>query len=133
MTPLPSRAPVVSHLVRGLCGVALLAQLGCDGGLTVPRFSGTIIEMTLAGAPASAKGHHLELWAPDGNNDVIRIIGANSDNNPAGLSIVPALTFTDPCMIDGAGNLLTTPDAYPGPVTIDGVTQTPDQLAQQVK
>ena len=114
-----------------LAAVAATLLAGC--GLDVPRFSGTIVEMTLAGATVTPAGHHLEIWARDSNDDVLRIVGANSNGNPPGLLIVPALTFDDPCIIDGAGHLLTSPDAYPGPVTHAGVTQTPDEQAQQVK
>jgi hypothetical protein len=109
-----------------------LASTGCNS-LTVDRFSGTIIELTMAGATASPPGTHLELWARDQYDDVIRIVGANSDGNPPGLVIRPALSLADPCIIDDAGHLLTSPDAYPGPVTLAGVTQTPDEQAQQVK
>jgi hypothetical protein len=52
---------------------------------------------------------------------------------PAGFMIRPAIRMSDPCLIDDLGNLLVTPAAYPGSVTYNGVEQTPDEQAAQVR
>jgi hypothetical protein len=126
----------------------LLALAGCDS-LTVHPYAGTIVQMTwsLSGDPTTPPDHHLELWTRDANNAIIRVDGAYtynanqhcdacSANNQTlyqyGLMIRPAVTFDDPCLIDNKGNLLVLPGAYQTK-TVNGVTQTPEQQAQQVK
>ncbi len=128
-----ARIATTSRLVLPLLAIAALGA-GCDQ-LSVRPFAGTWIEMTIAGANETAPNTHLELWARSEHDDIIRI---NPFTDPTagethyGLQIKLAVDPSDPCMIDAAGNLLTSPAAYKT-VTIAGVTQTPEQQAQQVK
>jgi hypothetical protein len=123
----------------GFSLVLLSLAAGCD--ISVKSYAGATLQLSFATGNPSPPLHHLELWARDSVNDIIRVNGIVFDNvtnqqiepAPFGISIVYGITFDDPCMIDSKGNLLTTAAAYPGPVTINGVTQTPDQQAQQVK
>jgi hypothetical protein len=112
----------------------LAASVGCDA-LTVNSFAGAVIEFTMTNAQPLPAGQHLEVWARNSNNDIIRIAPfydeVNYKSSP-GIMIMPAIDPDDPCLIDGSGNLLTTAAAYPGPTTINGVTQSPQQQAQQV-
>src|SRR4051812_22209455 len=125
----------------------LAASAGCDA-LSVKSFAGTVMQFTLEGVTASTipAGQHLELWARTQYNDIVRVSGYTNLASSAtanGIMIRQAISLNDPCMIDGyyfpaevhdatAGNLLTTAAAYPSSVSEGGVTQTPDQLAQQV-
>jgi hypothetical protein len=128
-------------LVLGLCAG------GCD--ISARPFAGSILQMSIAisGPAASPGGTHLELWARSQFDDVLRINPINDfncalypmkcdpkfpDGRP-GVMVVKAITMSDPCMIDAHGNLLTTGAAYPGPVSLNGVTQSPDQQAAQVR
>jgi hypothetical protein len=123
--------------------LALLAQLlGCS--LSPAPFTGAVIEMTLTGAQPSAAGQHFELWARNANDDTVRISGIRDIVDPKdasktirlepkGFVVRPAITMDDPCMIDDAGHLLVTPDAYPSTITIGGITQTPEEQAAQVR
>ncbi len=117
--------------------VPLLGSLGCD--LTVHPFSGTIIQMSIQGVTKEPPPDtHLELWARSQYDDIIRVDGNNDTPSGAvfvrqGFTIRKAITMGDPCMIDGQGNLLVTPAAYPGTTVIDGIPQTPQQQAQQVQ
>jgi hypothetical protein len=122
-------------------------SFGCDA-LTVNAFSGAVISMTISAQrpdltqPPLPAGQHLEIWARNANNDIILIQAYYDESNHCldtngpcawpGIMFVPAVDPNDPCLIDNNGNLLTTAAAYPGPVTINGVTQTPDQQAKQV-
>jgi hypothetical protein len=127
----------------------LTASLGCDA-LTVNSFAGTVSEMTFNSTGLTATtiptGQHLELWARTQYNDIVRVSGyynLQKGLSAFGLMLRPAITLDDPCMIDGyyfankkndptAGNLLTSPDAYPATVTAGGVTQTNDDQAEQI-
>jgi hypothetical protein len=113
--------------------VALLG--GCDR-LTVNNFTGSRVQMTIAGAKATPPGSHLELWARDGDEDVVRLVVdpqnmANPSNTtPSGIdcptvngvvicqttaySIVQAVDKNDPCLIDSDGHLLTDASAWGG-------------------
>src|SRR5690348_12858991 len=99
--------------------IPLCAALGCSIG--VNGFQGTVLQMTLE-VSASAPGHHLELWARNPYNDVLRINGSFTDSAtsktvyPYGLQVQQAISLDDPCMIDDKGNLLTTAAAYPSSV-----------------
>jgi hypothetical protein len=110
------------------------ASAGCDS-LAVNPFSGTLMEMRLQGVAVTPPGQHLELWARDGYDDILRInpfYDEASNKTSYGQFIRQAISLDDPCLIDDAGNLLTSAAAYPGDVTINGITQTPDEQAQQV-
>jgi hypothetical protein len=120
----------------------MLALGGCN--LTVHSFAGAVISMTLAGAPVTPAGQHYELWARNGNDDVIRLPGIVEVQDPRdprtserllpyGFFIRPAMTMDDPCMIDGLGNLLVTANAYPAPTDFAGVSQSPDEQAEAVR
>src|SRR5438094_6782324 len=88
--------------------VPLLAGAGCD--LTVHPFAGTVIQMTIAGVSGeSPPGTHLELWARDKYDDVVRIDGEAAGGPSFGIAVRKAVTMGDPCMIDDKGNLLTKP------------------------
>jgi hypothetical protein len=124
------------HLVLNLI---LLTAAGCD--LTATSFAGTVIEMTLNGAPASPPGSHFELWARNQYNDTIRVGGIFDIPDgkggvmrlfPDGFAVRPAITMDDPCMIDGQGNLLVTAAAYHD-ATLDGVFQSAEDQAQAVR
>jgi hypothetical protein len=116
-----------------LCSFALLASAGCDA-LTVHSFAGSVLQMTLEGAKPTAAGQHLEIWARDQNDDIIRLKPFYDESSYAtapGLIIRQAISVNDPCMTDDKGNLLTTAAAYPTSVSFGGVPQTPQQQAEQ--
>lgn len=116
-----------------LSSVVLFASAGCDA-LTVRSFAGSILQMTLEGAQVTPPGTHLEIWARDQYNDIIRLQPFYDESINAttpGLMIRQAIAPTDPCMIDDKGNLLTTAAAYPTSISYSGITQTPEQQAQQ--
>ncbi len=128
-----NRGWAAAPLVLASC-LPLFASLGCDA-LTVRSFAGTVGEFTLGGVAPTPAGMHLELWARDQYEDILRVNGyTNLQKYEAsyGFMIRQAVSLDDPCLIDDKGNLLTTPDAYPGPVTVAGVTQSPQEQAQQV-
>jgi hypothetical protein len=120
--------------------LSFLTAAGC--GLEVTPFGGTVVQMTITGATPDPAGHHLELWARDPFDDVIRISGAfdysapdSSDTQrlfPVGITIRPAVTMDDPCMIDAQGRLLTKAEAYTDS-DLAGAPQTPEEQAQQVR
>jgi len=115
-----------------LWGFLLVA--GCDD-LTVRSFSGSIVQLAIQGADPTRAGKHLELWARDPYDDILRISSINNiltGDRSYGFVIRQAISLDSPCMIDGAGHLLITADAYPSSVTVAGITQTPEQQAQQV-
>lgn len=121
----------------------LVASAGCDA-LTVRSFAGTVMQFTFDGITAQTipPNQHLELWARTQYDDIVRVPGyydlANGKSSP-GIMIRQAISLKDPCMIDGYyfpknpnGNLLSSPAAYATAVSSGGVTQTPEQQAQQV-
>jgi len=112
----------------------LATSLGCDA-LGANAFAGTIMQLTVANASVTPPGQHLELWARDQFDDIIRIRPFYDETNfetTFGLMVRQAISLDDPCLIDAEGHLLTDASAYPGPVTIAGVTQSPAQQAKQV-
>ncbi len=125
----------------------LAASAGCDA-LTVRPFAGTVMQFTFDGINAATipAGQHLELWARTQYNDIVRVPGYYDLTNglsAPGITIREAISLKDPCMIDGyyfaneatnpsAGNLLTSAAAFPTTITQGGVTQTPQQQAQQI-
>jgi len=121
----------------------LAASAGCDA-LTVRSFAGTVMQLTLEGVTAQTipAGKHLELWARTQYDDIVRVPGyydLGKGLSAPGLMIRQAISLKDPCMIDGYyfpdnpnGNLLTSAAAYPTTIGSGGVTQTPDEQAQQV-
>ena len=121
--------------------LALVPSSGCDS-LTARPFAGAVVQLSLQGTQPNAPGEHFELWAANQYGDVLRIDGIYDVIDPRsqaklhsffGFVVRPAITMGDPCMIDGEGNLLVTPDAYPKTVTVAGVTQTPAEQAAQVR
>jgi hypothetical protein len=132
------RSPAAS-LLSSLLLVPLAASVGCDE-LSVHSFAGATMQFTIAvpdtTPPGTPVGSHLEVWARNANNDIIRLepfYDQNAYKTTPGLIIRQAISATDPCMIDANGNLLTSPDAYPTSVKFGTVTQTPEQQAQQVQ
>jgi hypothetical protein len=121
----------------------LAASMGCDA-LSVRSFAGTVMQFTLSGVTAQsiAANQHLELWARTQYDDIVRVDGYTNLGTGAtanGLMIRQAISLKEPCMIDGYyfagnpnGNLLTSPAAYASSVSQGGVTQTPEDQAQQV-
>jgi hypothetical protein len=116
-----------------------LSTVGCS--LEVKPFAGSVLAMTLAGAAASAPGHHLELWVRDEHDDIVRLDALDQVDDPSspwrgqrltpvGIVIRPAMTMNDPCMIDDAGHLLVTASAYPSTIVVGGVSQSPEEQAQ---
>jgi hypothetical protein len=106
-----------------LLGVALLVG-ACDRFNVVP-FAGAKIQLTIAGARVTPAGQHLELWARDGDETLVRVVAGSATDgqvDPQGIAptrqgvyvIRQAVDIADPCMIDGAGHLLWQPDAQPG-------------------
>lgn len=110
-----------------LLGALLLS--GCD--FAVRPFAGSIIELSIAGIGETADAHHLELWARTGFDDVVRVDLLGATGQSYGLMVRKAITFQDPCMIDGEGHPLVSPDAYQT-THAGGVIQTPEQQAAQV-
>src|SRR5258708_5470736 len=93
---------------------ALPVTVGCDA-FTAHPFPGTGIQGTFAGVGETPVGQPLELWARDAHDDIIRVEPFYDQTNFArsyGLVIRQAVTLADPCIIDGAGNLLTSAAAY---------------------
>jgi hypothetical protein len=112
----------------------LFSSLGCDA-LTVRSFAGTVSELTLNGAAVTPQGQHLEIWARDQYNDIIRLNPYYDETNALatyGIMIRAAAPLDSPCMIDSKGNLLTSAAAYPTTVVQNGVTQTPEEQALAV-
>src|SRR4051794_7618774 len=115
--------------------VPLLFSTGCD--LEAKSFSGAIINLSLTGVPASTGTTHLELWARNEFNDVLRINGnydftdpktqVRTRITPYGFRVRAAITMNDPCMIDAAGNLLVTAAAYKEGDFGGGVHQTAEE------
>ena len=125
---------MIRSWARTLALASLAASLGCDA-LTVRPFAGTVMQFTLAAAQITPPGMHLELWARDQYNDIIRInpyYDFPNGKTSTGLMIRQAITLQDPCIIDNAGNLLTSAAAYPTTITQNGIVQTPQQQAQQI-
>src|SRR5258708_13100227 len=72
--------------------------VGCD--ISAHPFAGTIVQMTINGAQASAPNTHLELWATSQYDDIIRINPLyDGVNSTPGIVVVKAVTMSDPCMI----------------------------------
>ena len=125
----------------------LCAAAGCDA-LTVRSFAGTVMQFTFTQSVKQNSipaGSHLELWARTQYDDIVRVPGYYDLTNGLttnGIMIRQAISLTDSCMLDtyyapteankSAGHSLTTGAAYPSTITTAGVTQTPDQQAQQV-
>jgi hypothetical protein len=123
--------------------VGIVGASGCDA-LSAHTFAGAIISMTmtLSSQQPEPTGEHLELWARDANNDIIRVDGivdSSARTSAYGLQVVLAVDPADPCMIvtdkgsPAYGELLVSPKAYPTKVRINGVDQSPAQQAQQVR
>jgi hypothetical protein len=113
----------------------LVASSGCDA-LSVRSYAGAILQFTLEGANQTKTGTHLELWARNENNDIIRVnpfYDENAYKSSFGLMIRQAISLDSPCMTDDAGHPLTTPEAYPTSVSYGGITQTPDEQAVQIQ
>jgi len=125
----------------------LCASAGCDA-LTVRSFAGTVMQFTFTQSVKQTSipaGTHLELWARTQYDDIVRVPGYYDLTNGLtayGIMIRQAISLNDSCMLDSyyaptdanktAGHSLTTAAAYPSTITTAGVTQTPDQQAQQV-
>jgi len=135
-----SMRPSRTAFILGLVAAAGLG--GCD--ISARAFSGAILQLTISGATTNASTDHIELWARDQYDDIIRINQtynapdpANANNTiplrPFGFVIRNAISMADPCMIDAAGNLVTTAAAYPKTTKIDGVTQSPEEQAAGVR
>jgi hypothetical protein len=73
----------------------------------VPAFRGTRIAMTLNNLSPTPAGRHLELWARDGEENIVRLAAGPG----VAYAIAPVVSFTDPCAIDNQGNLIWTPAA----------------------
>ena len=124
-------------MLRCIAMVALLfgSAVGSGCGLDVRLFAGTIMEFTVANAGMTPVGEHLELWARDPYDDILRIdpfYHESAHQSAYGLMIRQAISLDDPCIIDDAGHLLTDASAYPTTVTTAGVSQTPAEQALAV-
>jgi hypothetical protein len=125
----------------------LCASAGCDA-LTVRSFAGTVMQFTFTQAVKQTSipaGSHLELWARTQYDDIVRVPGyydLGQGLSANGIMIRQAISVTDSCMLDSyyaptdanktAGHSLTTAAAFPTTTNNAGITQTPDQQAQQV-
>ena len=108
-------------------GVGLLlvvvALASCD--LVVTDFGGSKVYVTMSGAHPTPVGSHLELWARNGADEIIRM----QPDPSSAYTIVPAVDITDPCMVDtgadhdGSYELIWKPAAQPGPSDTDKVAQ----------
>lgn len=139
------RGPRTVRGERMLRFVLLMTLLDAGCSLQVKPFAGSVVAMTLAGATASAPGHHLEIWVRNNNDDVVRLDAiydfhddpASPEHTerltPFGVVIRPAVRMDDPCMIDDAGHLLVTAAAYPSSTVVGGVEQTAEEQAQTVR
>jgi hypothetical protein len=126
--------------MRSLLLVALVPLGGC---ISATPFAGAIIEMTITGAQPTAADAHIEMWARTKYDDIVRLDTQYDAPNPAnptestplrpfGFIIRDAINMGDPCMIDLNGNLITSPDAYPNPVVVAGITESPQDQAEAV-
>ncbi len=131
----------MSRSIVRLALVPLFFSTGCDS-LSANSFAGTIVEMTLSGVTPNGADDHFELWSRDANDDIIRVNGIFDVVDPVtkkqlhafnGFTVRPAVLMGDQCMIDGKGNLLVSAAAYPTPVTFNGVPQSPEEQAAQVR
>jgi len=116
---------------------------GCD--ISAKSFAGSILQMTISGATTNPPGKHIELWARNQYDDIIRVnqtYNAPDPKDPAnktiplqpfGFVIRNAISMADPCMIDSAGNLVTSAAAYSKTTKIDGVTRSPEEQAAAVR
>jgi hypothetical protein len=132
---------MVRRLVFFLPAVALcVGAPGCNGGLTVKTFVGSVVQMSITGSGVTAPGTHLEVWTRNQNNDILRVDSSYTFPDPndhtttktiytQGLQIRAAVDKDDPCMIDGKGNLLVTPAAYQQR-TVGGNVETAEEQAQ---
>ncbi|MGZ3438520.1 MAG: hypothetical protein ACXVDD_03350 [Polyangia bacterium] len=118
-----------------------LSVAGCDS-LSAKSYAGTVIEMAIEGATPTPAAHHLELWARDRYDDILRVdalYDSSSHLASFGLQIRDAIRLEDPCIIvtdptsPTYGELLVMPSAYPATVTNNDIAQTPAQQAQQVR
>src|SRR6478609_4418696 len=124
--------------MRGRLAVVALSTAfsllsGCDGPFVVHPFDGTYVVMQWRGLSETRPGEHIELWVRDHYGSTIRVSHFNSNHDSYGFGIRPAVSPKDPCMIDARGRLLVDAGAYDHPVTIAGVTQSPEQQAEQVR
>jgi hypothetical protein len=129
------RSRAHSLISSSLLVLPLVASLGCDE-LTVRSFAGATMQFTISVPGATPVGTHLEVWARDSNNSILRIepfYDQNAYKTAPGLIVRQAISATSPCMTDANGNLLTDAAAYPGPVKFGNITQSPEQQAQQVQ
>jgi hypothetical protein len=133
-------------------GLGLLGG-GCD--ISVKPFAGTVMQMTINAGPVSGPNEHYEIWARDQYNDILRVSGkydvpapiggftnfdkkypyCTSDGHCVrfGIMFREAVSMGDPCMIDkNTGALLVTAAAYKQ-VTINGVTQSPEEQAAAIR
>lgn len=123
---------------RNLLFACFVAAGGCDA-LTVHPFAGSVLVMTVQQDPnlgPTPLGRHLELWARDASDDILRIDSFYDSaryKTSYGLAVRQAISLDDPCMIDGQGHLLVSADAYPSTITEGGIQQTPEQQAQQIR
>jgi hypothetical protein len=125
----PARLVTRGARLIAAAAVSALTIGGC--GLGVQPFAGTSIALDISGAGATPAGHHLEMWGRNQNNDLFRISYTVQSTELWGLTIRPALSATDPCIINDTGYLLTDARAYPTSVIWGGIPQTPQEQAMQ--
>lgn len=130
-------------LATAVAAAAAVAATGCD--ITVRPFEGTVLQIEMSTSSPLPSGEHLELWARTAHDDIARINarfefedkrGLGRPTEPIyayGLIIRPAITMDDPCIIDSQGRRLTHPEAYDKPVTVHGITQSPEEQAAVVR
>jgi hypothetical protein len=116
--------------------VALVAWVGPTGcqSLDVSPFAGTNASLELKGSSVSQPGQHFEMWGRNSDNDILRIgyRATPTATQIFGFMIRIAVPPTDPCMINDSGYVVTDPRAYPGNITVAGVTQTPTEQAEAI-
>lgn len=125
------------RILLSLCTLGPL-PFGCDA-LTVRPFDGSVLVMSIrqdAAVGPTPAGRHLELWARDRFDDLERLplfYDSADYGTSYGVAVRQTIALDDPCMIDAHGNRLVDASAYPATIDEGGVTQTPQQQAQQVR
>jgi hypothetical protein len=122
-------------LLSALLGLATAAA-GCKDLEPVADYGGSKIYVTMSGAKPTPVGAHLELWARNGDQEIIRLqpdTGVDDQGRTKqgtlAYTIVPAVDINDPCMVDtgndhdGTYELIWKPGSQPGPSDAEKIVQ----------
>src|SRR5262249_184161 len=89
-----------SVISSSLLVLPLVPSLGCDE-LTVRSFSGATLQFTISVPGATPAGTHLEVWARDSSNSILRLApfyDQNAYKTTPGLIVRQAISLDSPCM-----------------------------------